>query len=103
MVIVPVFTTLGGVVLSELRGVGMASDQTEVTVVPLVLAGLEWHAYPCQSRRAWLCLTSAYSSQGSGWWRGHASLVHCAAKSDEGVMVGPRLSAWPSFLGLVGP
>ena len=52
VVMVPVVTALGGVVLSELHGAGMASDRTEVTVVPLVLAGSEWHAYPCQNGRA---------------------------------------------------
>ena len=34
------------VVLSELYGVGMASDRTEVIVVPLVLVGLVRCAYP---------------------------------------------------------
>jgi hypothetical protein len=40
-----------GVVLSMLRGVGMASDRTEVTAVPSVLARLVWRACSCQSRR----------------------------------------------------
>jgi hypothetical protein len=50
------------VILSVLRGVGMASDQTNVTAIPSVLAGSVWRAYPCQSRRARLGLTSFYSS-----------------------------------------
>ena len=100
---VPTIIALGGVVLSERHGTGVASDRNKVTAVPSVLVGLEWHAYPCQRRRAWLRLTSRRSSQGSGWWRGHASLVRCVAKSIEGVVAGPRLSAWPNFLGSVGP
>jgi hypothetical protein len=37
---------LGGVVLSELRGAEVASNQTEVTVVLSVLMGLVRRAYP---------------------------------------------------------
>jgi hypothetical protein len=39
--------TLCSVVLSMLRGTGMASDWTEVTVVPLVLAGSEHCVFSC--------------------------------------------------------
>jgi hypothetical protein len=39
VVFVPVVNALGGVVLSALRGAWMASDRTEVTAVPSVLAG----------------------------------------------------------------
>jgi len=62
VVIVLVITALGGVVLSELHGIGMASNQTEVTAVPSVLAGLEWHAYSYQSGHIWLGSTSPRSS-----------------------------------------
>ena len=89
---------LGGVVLFLLRGAGMASDRTEVTVIPSVLARSKWHAYPCQNRHAWLCSTSPRSSQGSGQWRGRASLVRCAAESDEGVVAGPALALGLVFL-----
>jgi hypothetical protein len=41
---VSVITALGGVVLSVLHGARTTSDQTEVTVVPSVLARLEWSA-----------------------------------------------------------
>jgi hypothetical protein len=61
MVIVPVVIALDDVVLSELHGVGVASDQIEVTVVPSGLAGSE-RRHSCQSGHAWLCLTSARSS-----------------------------------------
>jgi hypothetical protein len=44
MVVVPVISAFGGVVLCELRGAGMAYDRTKVIVVPSVLAGSEWHA-----------------------------------------------------------
>jgi hypothetical protein len=46
-------SSLGGVVLSTLRGAGMASNGAEVTVVPSVLAGSVQRACSCQSRRAW--------------------------------------------------
>jgi hypothetical protein len=54
-----------GVVLSVQYGAGMASDRTEMIVVPSVLAELELRAYLCQSGRVWLGLTSPRSSQGS--------------------------------------
>jgi hypothetical protein len=38
-------TALDGVILSELRGTGVASDRTEVTAVPSVLAGSVRHTY----------------------------------------------------------
>jgi hypothetical protein len=60
-------TALGGVVLSELRGVEAAYDQTEVTVVPSVLAGSVRCAYPCQGKHAWLGSTSSRFSRGSRW------------------------------------
>jgi hypothetical protein len=72
-----------GVVLSPLRGAGMTSDQTEMTVVPSVLAGLVRRAHSYQSRHTWLGPTSPRSSQGSGWWRGREFLVRRAAKYDE--------------------
>ena len=59
-------TALGNVVLSELRGAGVASDRIEVTVVPSVLVGSVRRAYSCQSMHVWLGLTSSRSSQGSG-------------------------------------
>ena len=58
---------LGSVVLSALRGVGVAYDRTEVTAVPSVLAGSVRRAYSCQSGQVWLGVTSPHSSQGSGW------------------------------------
>ena len=64
VVIVSVVITLGDVVLSELHGTGMAFDRIEVITVPSVLAGSEWHAYPCQNRHAWLRSASPHSSQG---------------------------------------
>jgi hypothetical protein len=73
-----------GVVLSALRGTGMTSNQTEVTVVPLVLAGSVRRAHSCQSRHTWLGPTSPRSSQESGWWRGREFLVRRATKSNEG-------------------
>ena len=51
-----------GDVLSELRDAGVVSDRTEVTIVPLVLVGLVWCAYSCQSGHVWLGLTSLHSS-----------------------------------------
>jgi hypothetical protein len=51
MVIVPVVIALDDVVLSELRGVGVASDQIEVTAVPSGLAGSE-RRHSCQSGHA---------------------------------------------------
>ena len=42
---VPAITALGGVVLSELRGAGVASDWTELIAVPSVLAGSVRRAY----------------------------------------------------------
>jgi len=45
---------LGGVVLSMQYGIGMASDRTEVTIVPSVLVGLVRCDCSCQSRHAWL-------------------------------------------------
>jgi hypothetical protein len=92
-----------GVVLSVLRGVGMASDWTEVTAVPSVLAGLVWHAYPCHSRHARLGLTSPYSSQGSGRRRGRESLARHVAKAEGGVVADPGLGIRPVLLGLAGP
>jgi hypothetical protein len=65
VVIIPIITALGGIVLSMRRGKGMASDQTEVTAVSSVLMGLVRRAYSCQSRHAWLGLTSPRSFQGS--------------------------------------
>jgi hypothetical protein len=65
--VVPTVTALGGVVLSKLRGAEAASDRTEVTVVPSVLAGSVRRAYPYQGRHAWLGSTSSHSSRGSGW------------------------------------
>jgi hypothetical protein len=71
-----------GVVLSMLRGTGIASDQTEVTAIPSVLAGSVQRVYSCQSRCAWLGSTSPYSSKGSRQWRGHEPLVCRAAKAE---------------------
>jgi len=73
-----------GVVLSVLRGVGMASERTEVTAVPSVLTGSVWCANSGQSRHASLGPTSPRSSQGSGQWRGREFLMRRAAKSEEG-------------------
>ena len=103
MVIAPVVTALGSIVLSELRGTEVASDRTMVTTVPSILAGSVRRACSCKSGRVCLGLTSPRSSQGSGLWRGRASLVRCAAKSDEGLVAGSRLSAWPDFLTSAGP
>jgi hypothetical protein len=44
---VPAVTALGGVVFSKLCGAGAASDRTEVTIVPSVLAGSVWRVYTC--------------------------------------------------------
>jgi hypothetical protein len=82
VVIVPAVTILGGVVLSELRGAGVASDRTEVTAIPSILAGSVQRAYSCQSGHVWLGLTSSRSSQGSERWRCHVSLVRCVAKAE---------------------
>jgi hypothetical protein len=38
---------LGQCSLVCVAGVGMMSDQTKVTAIPLVLTGSEWGAYPC--------------------------------------------------------
>jgi len=73
---------LGGVVLSVLHGTGMASDQTEVTTVPSVLAGLVWRAHSYQSGHAWLGSTSPRPSQGSRRQRGCESLTYHAAKAE---------------------
>ena len=103
MVIVPIVTALGGVVLSELRGAGMASDRTEVTVIPSVLARSKWHAYPCQNGRSWLRSTSPRSSQGSGRRRGRESLARRTAKGEGGVAANPSLGVKHVLLGLAGP
>jgi len=100
VVTVPIVTALGGVVLSELHGTGMASDRTEVTAVPSVLAESEWRAYSYQSGYFWLGLTSPRSSQGSRWWRGNESLARRAAKAEGGVAVDPVLGVRPVLLGL---
>ena len=94
---------LCGVVLSMLHDARMASNRTEVTIVPSVLAGSVWHAHSYQSRHARLGLTSPCSSQGSKRWRGREFLVRCAAKSDEGVVADFGLSTCPGFLGPAGP
>jgi hypothetical protein len=60
-------------------------------------------AHSCQSKHAWLGLTSPHSSLGLGRWRGHEFLMHHAAKSNEGVVVDFGLSSWPSFLGSARP
>ena len=89
-----------GVVLSVLRGVGMVSDRTEVTVVPSIVAGSVQRAKSCQSRHVGLGLTSPRSSQGSRWWRGNESLARRAAKAEGGVAVDPVLGVRPVLLGL---
>jgi hypothetical protein len=61
----PAGIALGGVVLSMLRGAGVASNCTEVTDVLSVLARSVRHAYLCQSGRVWLGLTPSRSSRGS--------------------------------------
>jgi hypothetical protein len=73
-------TPWGDVVLSMLHGTWMTSDRTEVTTVPLVLAGSVRCVYSCESRSARLGSTSPHSSWGWGWWRGHEFLVRHAAK-----------------------
>ena len=103
MVIVPVVAALGGVVLSELHGAGVASDRTKVTIVPSVFAGSVWRVYSCQSEHTWSGSTSPHSSQGSERWGGHESLTCHVAKSNEGVVANPRLSTWPGFSGSTGP
>ena len=103
MVIVPAVTALDGVVLSELRGAGVASDRTDVTVVPLVLAGSVRRGCSCQSRHAWLCSTSPRSSYGSGQWRGCVSVMRRGAKAEGRVMADPSLGVRFILLGLTGP
>jgi hypothetical protein len=58
-------TTLGGVVLSVLRGTEVAYEQVEATTVPSVFAGSVWRAYSCQSGHVWLGMTPPHSS--GGW------------------------------------
>jgi hypothetical protein len=65
VVIVLVITALDDIVLSMRRGIGTASDRTEVTVVPSVLAGSVWRACSCQGRHVWLGSTSLRSFKGS--------------------------------------
>jgi hypothetical protein len=43
---------LCGVIMSVRRGIGMVSDQIEMTTITSVLAGLAWCACSCQSKHA---------------------------------------------------
>jgi hypothetical protein len=92
-----------GVVLSAQRGAGIASDRTEVTIAPSVLAGLKRRACSWQSRHAWLGSISPHSLQGSGRWRDCASLARHAAKTEGGVAVDLGLGVWPGSLGSAKP
>ena len=98
-----VVTALGSVVLSELHGIGVASDRTEVTIVPSILVGSVQCAYSYESRHIWLGLTSPSSHQGSGQQRGRESLMHHAAKAEGGVIADPGLGIKPILLGLARP
>ena len=86
-----------------LLGAGMVSNWTEVTAVPSVLGGSVRRVYSHQSRHAWSGSTPPNFSQGSEQWGGCEPLARRVAKSDEGVVADPRLSAWPGFLGSAGP
>jgi uncharacterized membrane protein YraQ (UPF0718 family) len=83
---------LCSVVLSVLRGAGMASDRTEVTVVLSVLARSVRRAHSCQSRCAWLGSTSLRSSQGSGRRKGREPLCGVRLRQKGGVVADPVLS-----------
>ena len=75
---------LGGVVLSLLHDVEMASDRIEVTAVPSVLAGSVRRACFCQCRHAWLDSISPRSSQGPGQWSGRESSCGMRLRQMEG-------------------
>jgi hypothetical protein len=88
-----------GVILSALRGAGMTSDRTEVTVVLLVLAGLVRHAHSCQSRHAgWVRpLLVPPRGQDGGEVVSFLCVVRLSLMKGE-VVADPGLGVRPSFL-----
>jgi hypothetical protein len=81
----------------------VVSDQTEVIAVPSVLVGSVLCACSCQSRQAWLHLSSPHSL----WGHDRVEVVRLSSaiwlRQEEGVMVDPSLSVRPSSPGLAGP
>jgi hypothetical protein len=81
----------------------VVSDRTEVIAVPSVLAGSVPCACSCQSRQAWLHLSSPHSL----WGHDRVEVVRLSSairlRQEEGVVVDPSLSVRPSSRGLARP
>ena len=103
MVIVPVVTALGNIVLSVRHGIGVASYRIVVTTVPLVLAGR--CSMPILVRVGtigWAQPLSIPSRDRNG-----GAVVRLSSamwlRNEGGVVADPGLGAQPSLLGLAGP
>jgi len=103
VVIMLVITALGGIVLSMRRGIGLASDRTKVTVVPLSLVRSMWHACPYQNMHTWQGSTSPHPFRGHDGGEVMCPQGAMRLRREEGVAADPDLSVWTGLLGLARP
>jgi len=90
VVIVPIITALGGIVLSELRGAGVASD----------LVGSVRRALSCKSGHVWLGLTSPRPFRGRDGGEVVCPQGIVRLRQEEGVTTDPVLSVLDRFVWL---
>jgi hypothetical protein len=96
-------SSLVGVVLSVLRGVGMAFDGAKGTAIPLGLAESVWCACSCQSSALGIAQSLPIPPRGQDGGEVMRSYAACGEGSEKGSWPTPALVFGPGPHSLAGP